>query len=339
PVGQRLVQRAEQPRRGGALGRTVMRPKDRQAFPTSAEQSVQRIGAGVGEIRVGTIARLEPLPHVRLSPGLAEPRVERADRRLETVRQCDRRERLVNRVKRSGKQRRLLASRYRQHFAAREPVTARSRQDGRQYVRSNAAGFAGGDFLRLGGNRRGQDARDHSMKMSAVNVKTWVAGSRQLPGANPALWQTALRNASGVNPCSVATCGNNTACAWPRRTSSPSRPITRRHRSPISTWTGSASTEIPTRSEDSSSNCTGGNRGSERAADTATCRTTSPSGRSPRTCPMQPRRSWVSRFSSVTNAPRCNITPGTSGNSGGARPQSAASIARRASASSAARSA
>src|SRR6266702_785077 len=54
---------------------------------------------------------------------------------------------------------------------------------------------------------------------------------------------------------------------------------------------------------------------------------------------MQPRRSWVSRSSSETNAPRRNATPGTSGNSGGARPQSAASMARRASASSAARSA
>src|SRR5205807_1796669 len=78
----------------------------------------------------------------------------------------------------------------------------------------------------------------HSTKTSAVNVKTRVAGSLQLPGGNPALWQTAFRKASGVNPCSTATCGSRTACARPRRTSRPSRPITRRHRSDVSTSTG-----------------------------------------------------------------------------------------------------
>src|ERR671930_2147887 len=53
---------------------------------------------------------------------------------------------------------------------------------------------------------------------------------------------------------------------------------------------------------------------------------------------MQPRRSPVSRASSVTNAPRRSRAPATSGNSGSARPHSAASMKRRASASSAVRS-
>src|SRR5437867_5007210 len=69
---------------------------------------------------------------------------------------------------------------------------------------------------------------------------------------------------------------------------------------------------------------------------------TSPSGRSFITCPMQPRRSPPrppSCSSRVTNAPRRNTAPGTSGNSGGESPTSAAVMALRASASSAARSA
>src|SRR6266576_2657180 len=66
---------------------------------------------------------------------------------------------------------------------------------------------------------------------------------------------------------------------------------------------------------------------------------TSPSGRSFITCPMQPRRSPPCNSSSVTNAPRRNAAPGTSGNSGSVRPCSAASMAPRASVSNAARSA
>src|SRR6266496_545522 len=66
---------------------------------------------------------------------------------------------------------------------------------------------------------------------------------------------------------------------------------------------------------------------------------TSRSGRSFITCPMQPRRSPPCNSSSVTNAPRRNTPPGTSGNSGGESPASAAVMALRASASSAARSA
>src|SRR5467141_62994 len=179
----------------------------------------------------------------------------------------------------------------------------------------------------------------HSTKTSAVNVNTRVAGSRQLPGGSPALWHTAFRNASGPNPCSTATCGNSTACARPRRTSRPSRPITKRHRSDVSTSTGSSSTEISIRNADSSSSRTGGNRGSERAAETATFRMISPSGRSPRMWPMQPRRSCASCSSSVTNAPRRNRAPGTSGSRGGGHPVRAAWMALRARASSAARSA
>src|SRR5512145_2203306 len=53
----------------------------------------------------------------------------------------------------------------------------------------------------------------HSTKTSAVKVKTSVAGSRQLRGPSPAFSHTASRNASMPNPCSVATCGNRTACA------------------------------------------------------------------------------------------------------------------------------
>src|SRR5947208_17103538 len=53
---------------------------------------------------------------------------------------------------------------------------------------------------------------------------------------------------------------------------------------------------------------------------------------------MQPRRSCPSRCSSVTKAPRRSPTPGTPGNPGGGRPLSTASMARRANASSAARS-
>src|SRR6266568_3991802 len=53
---------------------------------------------------------------------------------------------------------------------------------------------------------------------------------------------------------------------------------------------------------------------------------------------MQPRRSCPSRCSSVTKAPRRSPTPGTPGNPGGGRPLSAASMALRANASSAARS-
>src|SRR6266540_4289500 len=66
---------------------------------------------------------------------------------------------------------------------------------------------------------------------------------------------------------------------------------------------------------------------------------TSRSGRSFITCPMQPRRSPPCNSSRVTNAPRRNTAPGTSGNSGGEPPASAAMMALRASASSAARSA
>src|SRR5438045_1054721 len=93
------------------------------------------------------------------------------------------------------------------------------------------------------------------------------------------------------------------------------------------------------RSSASSPGSTGGNRGSDRAAETATCRITWPSGRSPLTWPMQPRRAWVARASSVTNAPRRSFAPGTSGSSGRERPHRDASMARRASVSSAARSA
>src|SRR6266542_1877715 len=59
---------------------------------------------------------------------------------------------------------------------------------------------------------------------------------------------------------------------------------------------------------------------------------TSRSGRSFITCPMQPRRSPPCNSSSVTNAPRRNTPPGTSGNSGGESPASAAVMALRASA-------
>src|SRR5712692_421402 len=54
---------------------------------------------------------------------------------------------------------------------------------------------------------------------------------------------------------------------------------------------------------------------------------------------MQPRRTWASCSSRVTNAPRRSDAPGTRGKGGGANPASAASIAQRANASSAARSA
>jgi len=73
------------------------------------------------------------------------------------------------------------------------------------------------------------------------------------PGRQPRLVAAAFRKASGPSPCSVATCGSSTAWARPRRTSTPSRPMTRRHRSAVATRAGGSSTEISIRSAESSS--------------------------------------------------------------------------------------
>src|SRR5262245_40942632 len=110
--------------------------------------------------------------------------------------------------------------------------------------------------------------------------------------------------------------------------------MTMRQRSAVSTNTGVPRTEISICRPGSSPISTGGNRVSDRAAETATCRITSPSGRSPRTWPMHPRRS-PPRSCSDTNAPRRSLATGMSGIGGAGAPARFAAIAPRANASSA----
>ena len=58
-----------------------MRPKDGQT--AASEQLLQRLGTGVREICVGSIASLEPVPHIRLAFGIGERGIQSLERRAD----------------------------------------------------------------------------------------------------------------------------------------------------------------------------------------------------------------------------------------------------------------
>jgi len=154
--------------------------------------------------------------------------------------------------------------------------------------------------------------------------ETRVAGSASC-GGNPAL----CTPRSGTSQARVSArphLRQEERVGVPRRTSRPSRPMTRRIRSDGSTWNRFA--HAGSRSE-----CGEFVSCHRRESWIGTGRQDGdlPDGFAERPVaaewPMQPRRSCPSRSSSVTKAPRRNAGAGTSGGSGGERPASAASMA------------
>src|SRR5438132_3125762 len=155
-----------------------------------------------------------------------------------------------------------------------------------------------------------------------------IPGSRHASGARSALRQQAPRKRSASQPCSAATCGRSSAVRRPRRTISPSRPITSRTGSTGANAAGWRSTEISSVSAGNSSAVIGGKRGSSRAAATVISRTTAPSRRSAARRPRQPRSAPATRI--VTNAPARRPHRASSGSGGSARPARSASSEARA---------